>query len=274
MKKMAALLSIAALVSLAGCGPMKNISEPIKKEAVEASAVQSKWLLKSYRINNQSTNFGDKEKYRLVFDDENRFFSISTDCNRINGSFVIKNGRILFQNMLVTQMACTKETVEQNLLRLLNNSKAYGLRSGSKITLNSPSVGSAAFVLEDAVLPKKDEAASEDKKLVQESLLGKTFSGYGKGGGLATSLSLSFKDNHRLECISDFYQAFPKPTKTSGYYNVENGVVTVECHPTKFEKPIVWDFTVSNNGEELSFNRTDSSVPGSISQDWMNLRKK
>ena len=113
----------------------------------------------------------------------------------------------------------------------------------------------------------------EDRRL-QDLLVGKTFIGDGKGGGLAVKLTLHFKKNRALECSSDFYQAFPKPVKTIGYYKVEDQVLTVGCHPQEFEKPIVWDFTVKNNGDELFFNHSDLEAEGSMKDNWMSLKKQ
>lgn len=119
---------------------------------------------------------------------------------------------------------------------------------------------------------KRDTAAMQQEK---ESLVGKTFSGSGNGGGMAIDVTIVFKSGNVCECTSDFYQAFPKPVKVDGTYFIRNGIVEVICRPDGFEEtPIDWYFSVKNGGEELSFNSSDANEEGSIGNNWLILHKK
>lgn len=104
------------------------------------------------------------------------------------------------------------------------------------------------------------------------AFVGKTYSGGGNGGGLAIDLTIKFKEDSICECTSNFYQAFPKPVTVEGMYFVNNGIVEVICRPEGFEdNPIDWYFSIKDNGNELSFNSSDTKEEGSIGKDWLVL---
>lgn len=109
----------------------------------------------------------------------------------------------------------------------------------------------------------------------RSSLIGKTYSGGGNGGGLAIDLTIDFMADSICECTSNFYQAFPKPVKVKGMYFVRDGIVDVICRPEGFEdSPIEWYFSIKDNGEELSFDSSDADEVGSIGKDWITLKKE
>lgn len=106
---------------------------------------------------------------------------------------------------------------------------------------------------------------------------GRTYTGSGNGGGLATNVTIRFQDSGSdtgsCECISDFYQAFAKPVIVKGTYSINQyGIVTVKCQPDGFDSPIVWRFDIKNDGEELSFNKSAPTEEGSIGTDWLRLK--
>lgn len=107
------------------------------------------------------------------------------------------------------------------------------------------------------------------------AFVGKTYSGGGNGGGLGIDLTIRFKADSICECTSNFYQAFPKPITVEGMYFVNNGIVEVTCRPEGFEdNPVDWHFSIKGNGNELSFNSSDTSEEGSMGKDWITLKKK
>ncbi len=275
MTKIKLAVALAILAALGGCASADKAVDS-QNQLSRSSAVNGTWNLESDLIDGQTTNFDATAQFKLRFDAANQVFSMRTDCNTINGMYQVINGKILFHNALVTGMACDKEIVEHNLRRLLNAPKAFGVVAGSIFKLTSPNIGSANFVKrnDDKNQAELQIVSREEDRRLQDLLVGKTFIGDGKGGGLAVKLTLHFKKNRALECSSDFYQAFPKPVKTIGYYKVEDQVLTVGCHPQEFEKPIVWDFTVKNNGDELFFNHSDLEAEGSMKDNWMSLKKQ
>lgn len=112
----------------------------------EECGLQGEWRLDSYRIDCVSTQFDDTSNYMLSFNEADNTFSLSTDCNMINGVFEITNETIHFSNMLVTEMACDNMIVEQNMLRMLNDSTAYAFRHADTLSFTAPYIGTAVFL--------------------------------------------------------------------------------------------------------------------------------
>ena len=103
---------------------------------------------------------------------------------------------------------------------------------------------------------------------------GRTYSGVGNGGGLATSVTIEFDKTGTCQCTSDFYQAFTEPVTANGTYSIRYDIVEVRCRPDGFDSPIVWNFEIIDDGQELSFNNYDSSEEGSLGTDWLQLKMK
>lgn len=92
---------------------------------------------------------------------------------------------------------------------------------------------------------------------------------------MAINLTIDFKADSICECTSYFYQAFSKPVKVRDTYFVRNGIVEVICRPEGFEdSSIDLYFSIKDNGNELSFNGSDTSEDGSIGNDWIVLKKE
>lgn len=101
---------------------------------------------------------------------------------------------------------------------------------------------------------------------------GRIYTGSGKGGGLATNVTIKFDKSGRCQCTSDFYQAFTQPITVDGTYSINYDIVTVRCQPVGFNAPIVWNFEIMDDGQGLGFNFSDSSGDGSIGTDWLRLK--
>lgn len=112
----------------------------------DIASMQTEWRLDSYRTDCESTPLDAVSNYKLSLNEADSIFSISTDCNMINGEFGITNDTIRFKNILVTEMACENMIVEQNILRLLNDSTAYALCHDDTIRFTAPYIGSAIFI--------------------------------------------------------------------------------------------------------------------------------
>lgn len=144
MKKIRLSIITIASVALCAC-TATNKSE---NNGENITGLQE-WHLDSYRIDCESTQFDVTSSYKLSFNEPDNTFSLSTDCNMINGEFGITNDTIRFKNMLVTEMACDNMVVEQNMLRLLNDSTAYAMCYGDTLTFTAPYIGSAIFIRQD-----------------------------------------------------------------------------------------------------------------------------
>lgn len=101
---------------------------------------------------------------------------------------------------------------------------------------------------------------------------GRIYTGSGNGGGLAINVAIKFDKDGKCQCTSDFYQAFTKPVTVAGTYSIRYGTVEVHCQPEGFDSPIVWNFEIINDGQELGFNYSDSSEEGNIGTDWLQLK--
>lgn len=103
---------------------------------------------------------------------------------------------------------------------------------------------------------------------------GRTYTGSGNGGGLATTVTIKFGKDGKCRCTSDFYQAFTQPIAVDGTYSIRYDIVEVRCQPAGFDAPIVWDFEIIDDGQGLGFNNSDLSEEGSIGTDWLRLTAK
>lgn len=142
-------LSIIAMASVAICActaTNKSAESGENTTSGTAAVLQGGWCLDSYRIDCESTQFDATSNYKLSFNEPDNTFSLSTDCNMINGEFGITTDTIRFKNMLVTEMACDNMIIEQNMLRLLNDSTAYAVCHGDTLAFTAPYIGSAIFI--------------------------------------------------------------------------------------------------------------------------------
>lgn len=133
-------------VAIVACNSTNKPADGGESIMPETAGLQGEWCLESYRIDCESTQFDVLSDYKLSFDETDSRFSLSTDCNMISGEFGITADTIRFKNMLVTEMACDDMTVEQNMLRMLNDSTAYAVCRGDTIGLTAPSIGSVIFI--------------------------------------------------------------------------------------------------------------------------------
>lgn len=146
MKKNIFYIMPLLAIALGACTAANKSAETAENTVLDTTALQGEWRLDSYRVDSVSTNFDAGSTYKLSFNEPDSIFSLSTDCNMINGGFVIANDTLRFENMLVTEMACDNMVVEQDMLRLLNDSTGYATAHGDTLTFISPYIGSAIFI--------------------------------------------------------------------------------------------------------------------------------
>lgn len=146
MKKIRLYIMAVVSVALGACTSTNKSADGDGNIKTDTASLQGKWRLDSYRIDCESTQFDATSNYELTFNEPDNTFSLSTDCNMINGEFGITNDTIRFKNILVTEMACENMIVEHNLLRLLNDSTAYAVCHDDTLTFTAPYIGSAIFI--------------------------------------------------------------------------------------------------------------------------------
>ena len=144
MTKITIPILTAALLAVSACSAGNKTSESKNNAKFDSTETQGDWRLDAYQIDGKPTTFG--AVYRLTFNEPDNTFSLSTDCNTISGEFGITNDTIRFKNILVTEMACDNMIVEQNMLRLLNDSTAYAVCHGDTLAFTAPYIGSAVFI--------------------------------------------------------------------------------------------------------------------------------
>lgn len=148
MKKIA-IISTALLMLCACSNKNAGVNAGADETAqiqLDAIGLQGDWRLAEYRIDCASTRFLVDAKYKLSFNEPDNTFSVTTDCNTIGGKFSVENDTLRFKDMMVTEMACDSMDVEQNMLRLLNDSTAYSTYSNDTLRLVAPYIGTATFV--------------------------------------------------------------------------------------------------------------------------------
>lgn len=146
------LLVSVALLMLGGCSSKGHESKSneaaheISSPQLTPANLQGEWMLDSYRLDCESTKFEPENNYRLTFNEADSSFGMTTDCNLIGGMFEVANDTIRFKNIFVTEMACDKMTVEENMLRLLNDTTSYAICNGDTMLYTAPAIGNATLI--------------------------------------------------------------------------------------------------------------------------------
>lgn len=141
------VLIATAMLILGSCSNRKvDATDANEHIQLDMIGLQGEWRLESYRTDCLSTSFESVSNYILLFNEPDNTFGMSTDCNRIGGKFGGSNDTIRFTEVYATEMACDNMTVEEDMLRLLNDSAAYATVSGDTIFLTAPGNGEARFI--------------------------------------------------------------------------------------------------------------------------------
>ncbi len=144
--------STAVLVLFSCSSNQKNndsntISGDVEKtQVLDTVGLQGEWKLDSYRLDCESMVFDSSSTYKMSINELDNTFSVTTDCNSIIGNFGITNDTIKFNALAVTEKACDKMTVEENMLRLLNDTTSFAICCGDTIFYTAPYIGNAVFV--------------------------------------------------------------------------------------------------------------------------------
>ena len=92
------------------------------------------------------------------------------------------------------------------------------------------------------------------------SFVNKIYKGSGNGGGIGTKMTISFLDNNKCLCESDWYQSFSSPKTFQGTYSIDGDKLLVRCK-----------VDVKSNGRVIEFNNSDPDVGGTMGNDIMSL---
>jgi heat shock protein HslJ len=86
----------------------------------------------------------DSKRFSLSFESDNAFFA-STDCNGVGGNFTVKDNKITFSNMMMTQMYC-EGSQESDFVKALTDSESFSFTSKGELILNLKSgIGFSTF---------------------------------------------------------------------------------------------------------------------------------
>jgi len=109
----------------------------LNKQSPENQWLDTYWKL--VEIEGQSIDIKSlQNEAHLVFNTQDSLVAGSGGCNRLSGSFELKNDNsIKISQMRSTMMACENMTVEQNLTLALQNITHYSFKNGSLEFLNS-----------------------------------------------------------------------------------------------------------------------------------------
>lgn len=175
MKKLRLPIVFMMSGALVACTATNDSKSACADEGIMLGAadVQGEWRLESYRIDCESTQFDVTSDYKLSFSEPDNTFGLTTDCNMISGDFGIAGDTVRFKNVLVTEMACDDMTVEQNMLRMFNDSTAYAVCYGDTLAFTAPYIGSAMFI----------KCSDEEESSVRDSFIG-VYMGQNDGSSL------------------------------------------------------------------------------------------
>lgn len=130
MKKVFVALCMAGLLAATTSCKTSNSA------ASSVSALNGEW--KITEVNGQSITKADNEAF-MGFDVEKKSMYGSTSCNRIFGQLDAdaKKGTISFGTVGSTRMMCPDMKTEEQVLKAVNEVKAYELKDNSTLTLKS-----------------------------------------------------------------------------------------------------------------------------------------
>lgn len=132
MKKVfVALCMTGLLTAVTSCKTSSNTASSL-------SALNGEW--KITEVNGQNITASDKDNEAFIgFDVEKKSMYGSTSCNRIFGQLDAdtKTGDISFGNVGCTRMMCPDMKTEEQVLKAVNETKAFELKGDKKLTLKS-----------------------------------------------------------------------------------------------------------------------------------------
>lgn len=96
--------------------------------------------------------------------------------------------------------------------------------------------------------------------------VGKTYKGSGNIGGLYTEMAITFFNNNKCRCVSDWIQAYPEGKTLNGIYEIKDDHIIVHCDYDGIDYD--YNFEVAENGRFIGFDNSDYSKMGTM---WINL---
>ena len=102
-----------------------------------------------------------------------------------------------------------------------------------------------------------------------DPFVGKTYKGSGNGGGLYTEMTITFNEDNKCVCVSDWYRDYETSKEIEGTYEVKDKQVIVRCKDGEIDYEFVFD--VIENGRFIGFDHSDPSMGGTMGNDIMSL---
>ena len=115
-----------------------------------------------------------------------------------------------------------------------------------------------------------DDEQSKELQVPTDKFVGKYYVGNGYFAGMGTSMAISFKENQRCTCYSDFNQNYPNKMFADGTYRLKDDyvIVTVKIDGEDWE----YKFQIADGGRKIGY---DYSAPngGKMDMDFLTLEQ-
>lgn len=250
-----------AIMYFNGWGTTKSMASANEwmKKASDAGYAPAQYAYGIALINGEGIPQNENEGVALIKSSAEKGVS---DARAMMGHFLL-NGVYLGRDT-ETGLSYTKSAANDNHplalydlgICYLNGIGVTADRNKGKEYLNK----SAAFDYQ----PAKDEL-EKLKQSEAPTLVGKTYIGFGNSSGLGCDMEINFESDGVCTCISDWYRAYPSAITTTGNYIVKDNKVTVRCNGETLI------FTITDNGNTLSFDNSNAEGMGTASNDYMTL---
>lgn len=125
------------------------------------------------------------------------------------------------------------------------------------------------YALKEKTESVKKTEMFNTETLSSDDFVGKVYQGSGNGRGLGIDMVLRFIEDGKCEGNSDWYRAYGQMTTCMGTYKILDGRLLVEFHLDDVDYK--FDFDISDDGRTISFDHSDSSIRGSIGNDFLSL---
>ena len=101
----------------------------------------------------------------------------------------------------------------------------------------------------------EDSLAVASEESPSNPFVGRYYKGEGNGGGMVSEMAISFLDDGKCVCYSDFYKAYPDKEFIHGTYEAKDDKVIVHClvDDTTYD----YEFEIKDGGKTIGYDHSD-----------------
>ena len=116
----------------------------------------------------------------------------------------------------------------------------------------------------------EDSLAVASEESPSNPFVGRYYKGEGNGGGMVSEMAISFLDDGKCVCYSDFYKAYPDKEFIHGTYEAKDDKVIVHClvDDTTYD----YEFEIKDGGKTIGYDHSDPEM-GNMGLDFMTLKQ-